>query len=126
MKKTLLGTVIFILLLAGVGWWAFSNSKPKVAVASYDEFAKCLQAKGVTMYGAAWCPHCQNEKKTFGTSFQYVPYVECPDNPQACSAKGVESYPTWIMPSGEKLVGEQDTNGFKDLAAKSSCPLPNK
>lgn len=94
-----------------------------------DAFARCLADKGITMYGADWCSHCQNEKKAFGDSFRLVPYVECPDNPQKCLAAGVNGYPTWIFPAsptdrlGEnKLEGEQ---GLEKLSLLSGCVLPD-
>jgi hypothetical protein len=62
-----------------------------------DAFAKCLTAKGLTMYGAVWCPHCQDQKALFGDSFKYIKYVECPDNTQLCIDKNIQGYPTWIM-----------------------------
>ena len=65
--------------------------------ADKDAFAKCLTDKGWTMYGAVWCPHCQDQKKAFGDSFKYIKYVECPDNIQLCTDKGVNGYPTWIV-----------------------------
>ncbi len=85
-----------------------------------DAFAQCLAARGVTMYGADWCAHCQNEKKAFSSSFQFVPYVECPANPQKCLAKGINAYPTWIFSDGKKLEGEQ---GIKKLSEESGCSL---
>lgn len=87
-----------------------------------DAFAQCLADKGITMYGADWCPHCQNEKKAFGDSFRLVPYVECPDDPQKCLAAGINGYPTWVFPDGKKLVGEQ---GLKKLSEESGCILPD-
>lgn len=65
--------------------------------ADEDAFAKCLTSKGLTMYGAVWCSHCQAQKALFGESFKYVSYVECPDNTNLCLAKGVQGYPTWIV-----------------------------
>jgi len=62
-----------------------------------DDFAKCLTDKGWVMYGAVWCSHCKEQKALFGDSFQYIKYVECPDNEQLCLAKGVNGYPTWIV-----------------------------
>jgi hypothetical protein len=59
--------------------------------------AKCLTEKGWTMYGADWCPHCKAQKADFGDAFQFVHYVECPDNEALCNAKGVIGYPTWIL-----------------------------
>lgn len=91
----------------------------------FDDFAKCLASKNITMYGADWCPHCQNEKRDFGSAFQFVPYVECPKDPNRCLAAGVEGYPTWVWPGtdGKKLVGEQ---GLTKLSAESGCALPSK
>ena len=63
--------------------------------ADKDAFAKCLTEKGLVMYGAEWCVHCKEQKALFGNSFQYVKYVECPDNTQLCVAEGINGYPTW-------------------------------
>lgn len=102
-----------------LGWYMFLRA-PKSSPA-LDKFAQCVAAKGATMYGAAWCPHCQQEKKDFGTAFRYIPYVECPDNPSLCTAKNVTGYPTWIFGDGSTLVGEQS---LSDLAKKTGCELP--
>lgn len=119
-NKLLVGIIIIVIaiLTAGALWYL---SQPEETVASLDGFAKCLAEKKVTMYGAAWCPHCQNEKKAFGSSFKYVPYVECPAEPQRCVAAGIDGYPTWILGDGQKLVGEQ---GLQKLSAESGCALP--
>ncbi len=86
-----------------------------------DVFAQCLASKNITMYGAEWCTHCKDEKAGFGSSFKYVPYVECTVETQKCIDKGVDSYPTWIFPDGKKLVG---TQGVQKLSEESGCPLP--
>jgi hypothetical protein len=62
-----------------------------------DSFAKCLTENGWSMYGAIWCAHCKSQKEMFGSSFQYIKYVECPDNVQFCLDKGVNAYPTWLV-----------------------------
>lgn len=85
-----------------------------------DSFAQCLTSKGAVMYGADWCPHCQNEKNAFGDSFRFVSYVECPADPQRCLSAGISGYPTWIFPDGTKLAGEQ---GIRKLSEVSSCPV---
>jgi len=77
--------------------------------ASIENLAKFLKEKGMVMYGAYWCPHCQDQKKEFGDAFQYVDYVECdakgPEaNPDECVAQGIEGYPTWIY-QGTKYSG---------------------
>ncbi len=110
-------TILAILLILG-GIFYFSS--PKQVSGDLDGFAICLRDKAFTMYGAVWCSHCQNEKNAFGSSFQYVPYVECPDNINFCLEKGVEGYPTWIGPDGIKLVGEQGVNKLSQI---SGCPL---
>ncbi len=88
-----------------------------------DIFAKCLTGQDLTMYGAVWCSHCLNEKKAFGESFKYVQYVECPDNVELCTAKGINGYPTWIDGAGNKHEGEQ---GLVSLAKITGCELPNE
>ncbi len=87
-----------------------------------DAFAQCLAGKEAAMYGADWCPHCQNEKRAFGNSFKFIPYVECPADPRRCLAAGIAGYPTWIFSDGRRLEGEQ---GLAGLAAASGCPLPD-
>ena len=78
----------------------------------YDQFAQCLADKGAKFYGAFWCPHCQNQKRMFGSkSAKLLPYTECstPDGKgttQACIDAGVKSYPTWKFADGTELVGE--------------------
>src|SRR3989338_1180730 len=97
-------------------------SQPKKENPLLEVFAKCLSEKRIVMYGANWCSHCQNEKKAFGDSFQFVSYVECPDNPQQCLAAGISGYPTWIFPNGKKLECEQ---GLEKLSRESGCLLEN-
>lgn len=86
-----------------------------------DNFAQCLAERGAVMYGADWCPHCQNEKRAFGSSFRFVPYVECPQSPKECIALGINGYPTWIFGGTQKFEGEQ---GLNRLAEISDCQLP--
>src|SRR3989344_4690623 len=69
-------------------------------------FAQCLTAKGATMYGAYWCSHCKAQKAQFGSSFKYVNYVECTEDPKVCEAAGIQGYPTWKIAS-TTLTGEQ-------------------
>jgi hypothetical protein len=71
------------------------------------------------MYSAYWCPHCANQKVIFGSSFQYVNYVEYDPrgdnaNPQLCSEKEIKSYPTWIV-GDHKLQGGQTLEGLSSI-----------
>lgn len=121
--KVLIGVVLVILLLGGGGylWWKDANTPGK-----YDEFAKCLGQKGLSFYGAYWCPHCAAQKKLFGKSVEYLPYIECAvpgsqDLTPACKEKDIKGFPTWIGP------GDQRTDGalsLEDLATRSGCTLP--
>lgn len=85
----------------------------------YDSFAKCLTSKNITMYGTEWCTHCQNQKKMFGQSFQYVDFVDCDKNSGLCNEKGIEGYPTWIINS-QKYTGDST---LSELAVQSGCVL---
>lgn len=85
----------------------------------YKAFAMCLAEKGVVMYGSDWCSHCQAQKRRFGTAFKYVVYENC-DYSKACQEQNITGLPTWILPDGTRLVGEQP---LTLLAEKSGCPL---
>lgn len=123
MSNTKIIIILVVIVVALLGVSFLTKKGPEQAYANLDEFAQCLASKQVTMYGAEWCPHCKNEKARFGDSFKYVPYVECPDNPQLCVDKGVTGFPTWVLSDGTKLVGEQ---GLERLSSAASCPLvPN-
>lgn len=82
-----------------------------------DSLAQCLTEKGDAMYGTEWCPHCQNQKKAFGSSFQYINYFDCEKQRNECSAAGITGYPTWII-NGEKYPGEMP---LEMLASLSGC-----
>lgn len=114
--------IVVVGLFAAIIANAVKSSVPSV----YDGFAQCLTEKGVKMYGAWWCPHCQNQKDLFGSAFDYVDYVECsPGSSKVmaaqCKDAGIEGYPTWVFADGSKASGEQS---FEQLSEKSSCPLP--
>jgi glutaredoxin len=106
-----------ILIVIGVAYSSISGyfAKPN----TLDGFAKCLTSKGATMYGAVWCPHCQEQKKMFGDSFKYVSYVECPDVPTVCEQMGVTGYPTWIING----VHKEGTQSIEELSSLAGCPL---
>ena len=101
------------------------NSAPKQP-GKFDGFAQCLAEKGVKFYGAFWCPHCQSQKKLFGSSASKLPYVECSTadgNAQTavCAQKGIKSYPTWVFADGATSTGELSLD---ELATRSGCTLP--
>jgi hypothetical protein len=94
----------------------------------YDAFARCLGSRGVKMFGAYWCPHCQEQKEKFAASFEYVPYVECGvkgdtrAQSQACKDANVKHYPTWqFPPMGERV---ERVFGLEELGDRTGCALP--
>lgn len=112
------GIVILIVIAFGVGRY-YRNHK-------YDSFAKCLAAKQAKMYGLYWCPHCADQKAMFGSSFRYVPYVECAIKgskelaPQ-CKVAGVKLFPSWQF--GSELPKE-GVLSLEALSEKTGCSLP--
>lgn len=129
-KLYLFVLVAVIIVLAGLGIVYYSSKKAdqnRVSTDSSDNgavagvstedqdfavgLAKFMTLKGMVMYGAYWCSHCQSQKKIFGDAFKYVDYVECdasgPNaNPDECTAQGIEGYPTWIF-NGTKYSGDK-------------------
>ena len=94
----------------------------------HDGFAHCLSDRGVKMYGAWWCPHCQDQKELFAKSFKYVNYVECGvkgdvhQESQVCKDEKIKSFPTWqFPPAGERV--EREFN-LQELSDRTGCSLP--
>jgi len=121
MKRNLIVLGLAILAVVLLLIWGQNSSNPKNP--ALDSFAQCLKEKKVTMYGAEWCKFCNRQKQLFGSAFESVPYVECPKQPRECLVKGVNGYPTWIFPDGEKAEGLQS---LEELAEKSGCVLQTK
>lgn len=67
-----------------------------------------LAEQGVKMYGADWCPHCQDQKALFGAAAKRLPYIECAlgragGQTQECRNAGITNYPTWDI-KGQRYV----------------------
>ena len=122
MKNRFFISIIGLLILGALTTVVIRRNSTGVIPTKYDEFAKCIASKNLTMYGAVWCSHCKAEKARFGDSFKYVPYIECTEDPNLCIAKGIESYPTWIDRGEVKYTGEQ---GLQKLSEISGCGLPS-
>ena len=126
--KIFIGVIAVLILAVAVTAVVRKGGGVASGPGKYDEFATCLKDKGAVFYGAFWCPHCQTQKKLFGSSQKLLPYVECstPDGnsqTQACIDKGVASYPTWEFADGSKLTGEIP---LIQLAEKTECVLPQE
>lgn len=119
---------VIAVLILGVGATAAIRKGGNAAggPGAYDAFATCLKDQGAVFYGAFWCPHCQAQKKLFGSSQKLLPYVECSTADgrgqlPVCIEKNVSSYPTWEFKDGSRLNGEIS---LAQLAEKTSCVLP--
>ena len=114
--------MILVLHLNYSGIIGPSAPEDPVAVA----LAHHLSQKGVKFYGAWWCPHCEDQKKLFGSAAKYLPYIECsPDGqgtPQApvCQTEKIASYPTWII-NGQRV---EQILTLKDLADATGFKAP--
>ena len=111
--------VVLLLIVTGIVWAVAKGSGPGPA----DTLAQCLTDKGVKMYGAYWCPHCQDQKKQFGTSWKYINYIECSlpggrGQTQECNDANIEGYPTWDFGEGKRIGG---VRSFSDLAKNAGC-----
>lgn len=81
------------------------------------ELAKRMTEKGISMYGAYWCPHCSRQKELFGAeAWSYIDYVEC--SPKGYGFKGmcknVDGYPTFM--DKRRKVNFSGERSLADLA----------
>ncbi len=118
--------ILVVLFLGLLGTVFLRGGTAPAGPGLLDSFATCLKAKGATFYGAFWCPHCQAQKKLFGSSVKLLPYVECSTadgsgQTQVCIDKKIASYPTWEFADMSRLTGEIP---LAQLAEKTSCTLP--
>jgi hypothetical protein len=117
------GLVLGVVVAVWAAYYFVYYQKP---VSTLDGFAQCLKAKGAKMYGAWWCPHCQEQKELFGFAFQYVNYTECSPEGlktmnEVCKQAGIKGYPTWQYPDGSRTEGTQP---LSVLSEKTGCKLP--
>jgi glutaredoxin len=100
-----------------------TGSVAETIINKYDAFAKCITQKNATLYGASWCPHCNDQKELFGAELEHINYVECasPSGGQtsACSTAKITAYPTWII-NGQKTTGAKT---LEELAKLTGCAL---
>jgi hypothetical protein len=127
-NKTLFIIIGALIVVVAGGAIAYNKKSggDTVVAGVYDGFAQCLTTNGAKFYGAFWCSHCQNQKKAFGASVKYLPYVECatPDGQgqtPACADAKITGYPTWVFADGQTASGEQS---MEKLAELSKCTLP--
>ena len=109
-----------------IGGLVYLSKRESAKPGQYDKLAQCLTEKGVKFYGASLCPHCNEQKRMFGSSMKHITYVECakPGNQQgqaqACDEAKIEGYPTWVFADNTRLSGEQLP---KVLGEKAGCSI---
>ena len=118
--------IVAVLVVLAVAWGAYYFFYYRKPPSTLDSFAQCLNAKGAKMYGAWWCPHCADQKESFGYAFQYVNYVECslPNERtmnDTCKQAGIKNFPTWEFSDRSRVEG---TEPLDTLAKKTGCKLP--
>ena len=97
--------------------WEITTTSGEAEIA----LAKHLTSIGAKKYGAYWCPHCYEQKQLFGQeAFKEVNYIECANEgknpqPQACSAAGIRSFPTWEI-DGKLYPGVQTPQELAKLS----------
>jgi glutaredoxin len=127
MKSTYIYIALVILIVGGlIVAKKYGGGPSAEANGPYDTFAQCLTDKGVTFYGAFWCPHCQAQKKVLQNS-KKLPYVECstPDGKSQtpiCIEKNITGYPTWDFADGSRIDKEMTID---ELSEKTECVLPS-
>jgi len=107
--KLTIGLLVVVLIFA-----YFLRSSGEVDP-DMENFAKYLSEQGISMAGTEWCPHCKDQKKLFGNSFQYVDYHDCELDKQWCLDHGVKAYPTWVFPDGN-YPGVKSINELKRMS----------
>lgn len=121
-KIAIAAVVIIVIAVAG-GFILTGNATNNPG--KYDNFASCLSENGVKMYGAYWCPHCNDQKNMFGSSWDNINYVECSLPNRAgqtsqCTQAGIEAYPTWEFNDGSRIEGAMSMN---QLSQKAGCAI---
>ncbi|MBU2561430.1 MAG: hypothetical protein KKD17_03965 [Nanoarchaeota archaeon] len=115
-KFTHVAAAVVVILIA---WYAYGKLAPEP---DYSGLAQCLTEKGAVMYGTYWCSHCKAQKADFGDSFQYINYVECTEEPDACTQAGIRGFPSWTFDS-QLYEGRQS---FSRLSTLTGCALPEE
>jgi len=113
-KKVIFSLSVLVIVVAAAIILNVSDSPTGAVISETESLAKCLTAKGATMYGAEWCGHCKTQKEMFGQDFKYINYVECTTEREQCTRAGVEGYPTWII-NDEQYPGKRSLSELKSL-----------
>ncbi|MFC1702893.1 vitamin K epoxide reductase family protein [Patescibacteria group bacterium] len=122
----IIGAVV-VGLAFSIGTYMMQHTSAPEDVIDRAAVARCLDEKGVKMYGAYWCHNCANQKKWFGDAFELIEEIECDprgENAQAalCVEKEIEGTPTWIWEQdGEEIKRLSGATKIDKLADYFEC-----
>ena len=130
---TVIGGALAFIIVAHLNYTGVLGEPPTTEDPRLKAIALHLDASGAKMYGASWCPHCQQQKEMFGLAAKRLPYIECSPGgqgaPQAavCRNLGITTYPTWIIDGKrmEEVIPPQklaEMTGFKDEPVPAPAP----
>ena len=124
-KKKAKNWGIFIVVVIGIMLAGYALNWNSQRPGEHDAFASCLSENGVKMFGAYWCPNCQDQKTLFGRSWDKVNYIECSlpnqgGQNELCNQEGIEKYPTWEFSNGDRQTG---VINLQQLSLKTGCSL---
>ena len=100
------------------------KSAPEVITSSNNsqiEFAKFLTEKGVVMYSAYWCPHCNDQKELFGEkASKELNIIECAQDGKnnkfnLCRRKEISGFPAWEI-DNKIFLGMKTLQELSELA----------
>ena len=115
-----------VIVILHLNYTGASSDVPQVEDPTVRALAIHLAESGAMMYGAHWCPHCQDQKALFGASARRLPYVECSPGRQGtpqstrCRAAQIKVYPTWII-NGRRI---EETLTLEQLAKATNFQPP--
>ena len=124
-KKISYGKIVWIIIALAAVYGIYALVSNTGGSGKYDAFAQCLEEKGAKFYGAFWCSHCSEQKKLFGSSAKYLPYIECStSNKQGqtsvCINANIQNYPTWEFADSSRT----GSLTLSELSQKTGCVLP--
>jgi len=115
------------ILVLHLGYAGIFGEPPEAENPMARALAEHLRTTGAKMYGAEWCPHCQQQKAMFGRSANRLPYIECSPEGQGgpvakeCRDAGIKSYPTWFI-NGKPIEEVMNLDKLADLSGFQKTP----
>ncbi len=115
MNKTILAILIGAFLISGALYVTqpkdFKNNDNKInetdVTQDTEKLIKCLEEKGVVIYGGVYCPFCTQLAESLGgyDAIEAI-YVECTEEEERCNAEMQTEFVPEIQIRGELYEGE--------------------